>query len=211
MKSTSPGPDLLTPGQAARLCAISQSALLRWIQAGMLRACSAPDGSVSVHPDELLAFLRRHAMRIPPELSDERGAPCTRATEQFRILVVDDEEFVRDTVVDMLATSGLDCVTETAENGVMGCMRIPVFRPHLILLDVVMPDLDGADLRHVLKSSPEFADIKVVVITGYPDDPRCKGDLATDADAWLTKPLSMCELTDTVRTLLEAPREPAIV
>ena len=187
------GSRLLTTGEVARLCGFSPSSVLRWIRDGQLPACSSPGARHRVDPKDLLVFLQEHEMRVPPELEAE--AP-------YRILVVDDDEAVRNVLGRALEASELDCEVETAGSTIDACIKMAVFKPHLVLLDLVMPDLDGAELCHVLKASKEFSRTKVLMITGYRDDPRREGDFAAEGDGWLHKPVSAEELVDAVRALL---------
>lgn len=105
-----------------------------------------------------------------------------------RILIVDDQRAVRGFLSDALRASDLECEVQAAENGVVACMRLPRFRPDLVVLDVVMPELSGAEVCWAIKTSPSLARTKVLLMTGSPDDPRFEAALAAGADAWLVKP-----------------------
>lgn len=190
-----PASRLLTTGEVARLCGFSPSAVLRWIHDGMLPAYSSPGGRHRVDPDQLLEFLKEHGMHVPAELKKGEEEPR-------RVLIVDDEEVVRCLLARMLEESELDCQVQVAESGIVACMALAAFRPHLIVLDVVMPDLDGAELCHVLRASREFADTSILLVTGYPDDERLRSTLLRDADGCLAKPVSAEEFVGTVRSLL---------
>ena len=120
----------------------------------------------------------------------------------YRILIVDDEEGVRDVLGRVLRESGVPCEIETAENGVTGCMRIPVFRPHLIVLDAILPELDGAELCHVVRVSSEFAHTRLLLVTGNPDDPRVQSALDAGADDWIAKPVDLEQFVAKVAGLL---------
>ena len=188
-----PTSKLLTTGDVARLCGFSPSAVLQWIRGGKLAAYSSPGGQYRVDPQELLSFLREHNMRVPPELSPEEG---------YRILIVDDDERIRDLFVQILTESDIPCVVETAKNGVVGCMKIPIFKPHLVTLDIVMPELDGVEMCRSVKATDKFGDIKVLLVTGFPDDERLQAALDAGADDWLAKPVDVRLLIEKVSTLL---------
>jgi len=194
MKSSS---RLLTTGDVARLCGFSPSAVLQWIRSGKLPAYSSPGGQHRIDPQRLLAFLREHRMRVPPEL-----APG----DTHRILIVDDEETIRELLTQVLKESDIPCVAESAKNGVIGCMKIPIFKPHLITLDIVMPELDGVEMCRSVKSSDEFADTKVLIVTGYADDERLQRALAAGADDWLAKPVNISVFIKKVAELLGIER-----
>jgi CheY-like chemotaxis protein len=120
----------------------------------------------------------------------------------LRILVIDDQKVIRTLLARTLSKSAIPCEVELAENGVDGCMAIARFRPHLVILDVVMPELSGEAICWAIKTSVIHASTKVLLITGKPDDPQLEAALAAGADAWLAKPFSPDELLDKVAELL---------
>jgi two-component system, OmpR family, phosphate regulon response regulator PhoB len=119
-----------------------------------------------------------------------------------RVLIVDDQEFIRDMLHQALHDSGLGCEVALAENGVVGCMALSSFRPDLVVLDIVMPELSGADVCWAIKSSPAFARTKVLLITGSPGDPRLTAALAAGADGWMAKPFSISAFVARISELL---------
>jgi excisionase family DNA binding protein len=191
---------LLTTGEVARLCGFSPSAVLQWIHGGKLASYSSPGGQRRIDPTELERFLKEHGMQAPPELT---------AHMQNRILIVDDDPGVRTALEEMLRRSGLACRVETAENGVAACIRIPQFRPHLIVLDLVMPELSGVDLCRAVRSYAEFKRTKLLVITGQPDSARLQEALDSGADGWLSKPVAFADFIARIRAALGLPSAPA--
>ena len=191
---------LLTTGQVARLCGFSQSAVLQWLHSGKLSSYSSPGGQHRVDPNALLQFLKAHGMRVPGELEE----PCAH-----RILVVDDEELVRNVLVRLFEASNIDCAVEVAENGVIGCMKLATFRPHLVILDVVMPEVDGAEVCRTILASEALADTKVLLLTGYPEHARLTAALRAGADDWVCKPPTADELLGKVARLLGIPASAA--
>ena len=87
-------------------------------------------------------------------------------------------------------------------------MKIPKMRPHLIILDIMMPEIDGAELCRLVKTSEDYFETKVLLVTGYPDDSRVTRALAAGADDILTKPVTTSTLLARVRKLLDADATP---
>lgn len=148
-------------------------------------------------------------MSSDPDLVTRAGAAKRASSNKehrgpYRILIVDDEPMVRDALARIFRDSNLDCELDTAHNGVAAAIKIRSFRPHLLVLDIVMPELDGAELCHVIRSSDEAADAKVLLLTGYPDDIRLQSALLAGADAWLAKPSSPEAVLGKARELLAA-------
>jgi PAS domain S-box-containing protein len=124
-------------------------------------------------------------------------APGTRATG--KILVIDDEQTVRDLMRRFLAREGFDVVT--ARNGEEGLTLARQLHPALITLDVLMPGVDGWSVLQALKADPELADIPVVMLTIV--DEKNKG-YALGAAEYVTKPIDR----DRLRALLARFCEP---
>lgn len=169
---------LLTVGQAARHCQVSLPTLKRWIRDGRLRAFKTPGGHNRIDVEEFQRFLREYGMPTYQE-------PQTAA----RILVVDDELEVVDLLVEVLAADPRGFKLETATDGYEALIKIGLFQPSVLILDVVMPRLDGIEVCRRLKAGPETRGIKILGITGYPETvPRL---LEAGADACLVKPLDL--------------------
>ena len=81
-------------------------------------------------------------------------------------------------------------------------MKIPIFKPHLIVLDVVMPELDGVEMCRSVKSSDAFRDTKVLLISGYPEDERLQKALLAGADDWIAKPVTARPFIEKVAAML---------
>lgn len=117
-----------------------------------------------------------------------------------KILVVDDEALVRNMVCDGLAAAGYPVLT--ASSGEEALQVVEAERPACILLDIMMPDLDGYDTCAALKSDPKTASIPVLLVSAT-TNPQVM-DLAKKAGAVgvLRKPVSIDELQRTISHVL---------
>jgi DNA-binding NarL/FixJ family response regulator len=121
-----------------------------------------------------------------------------------RILIVDDEPLNVDYLEQEL--EGLGFVTETAANGLEALERVAASPPDLVLLDVMMPELDGISALRVLKSDPETRLIPVVLMTALNGvDDRVRG-IEAGADDFLSKPVDERELMARIKTALRLKR-----
>jgi CheY-like chemotaxis protein len=131
---------------------------------------------------------------IPPDgAAEPREAPPAAR----RILVVEDEESIREAVVEFLDDSGYQAVG--AGNGRIALDRLTGDSgppPCLILLDLMMPVMDGREFRERQLENPAWAEIPVIVISAYNDVEQQARALALDH---LRKPLAMRPLMDAVR------------
>jgi two-component system, OmpR family, alkaline phosphatase synthesis response regulator PhoP len=117
-----------------------------------------------------------------------------------KILSVDDEQDVTDLVQFNLTRAGYDVVTADCGHGALRAVEL--HHPDLILLDLMLPDIDGFGICEILRRSPETASIPIVILTAWATtDARSLG-LELGALDYLTKPFSPRELTDRVRHLL---------
>jgi len=145
----------------------------------------------------------RHAKVSLPAPSHAGSAVDDGATRQFRALVVDDEEDFRDLLTLSLDRSGLGIAVEVAASGSEALQRVQADPPDLILLDVMMPEMDGFAVCEHLRSNVRTAFIPILMLTAL-DDPRnrARGFLA-GTDDYLGKPFDRAELVARVRRLIQ--------
>jgi two-component system, chemotaxis family, chemotaxis protein CheY len=118
-----------------------------------------------------------------------------------RVLVVEDDDSVALIVADVLEEEGFE--VRRAANGRAGLVMLQAFRPQLVLLDLMMPVLDGWGFRAQQRQlDPELAQIPVLVLSGARDARNAAVDL--DAAGVLAKPFEIDALTETVRRLITA-------
>jgi two-component system KDP operon response regulator KdpE len=119
-----------------------------------------------------------------------------------RILVVDDEPQIRRALRTALTGHGYE--VEVAENGAQALTLLPSWQPDALVLDLVMPDVDGTE---VLRQTRTWSDLPVIVLSarGQERDKILALDLG--ADDYLTKPFGMDELLARVRAILRRRRE----
>ncbi len=117
--------------------------------------------------------------------------------EQRRILVVDDEQTVRDILQRTLEKEGYDVIT--AANGQEALDKISQFDVSLVLLDIMMPGLDGFE---VLERMPQHLNIPVIMLSGMHDETTKIDSLGLGADDYIAKPFSAGELLARIQAKL---------
>jgi two-component system OmpR family response regulator len=119
---------------------------------------------------------------------------------EHRILVVDDERSITDLVTMALHLQG--STVEVAHSGTEALRAVQTFRPHLVVLDVMLPDLDGFTVLERMGQERQTADIPVLFLTARGDlDDRLRG-LALGGDDYMTKPFSVEEMLLRVTAIL---------
>ena len=181
----------LTTGQAAAHCQVSTPTVKVWIREGRLRAFKTPGGHARIAVEEFQRFLQRHQMPTYPTPPPPAG-----------VLVVDDEPQVVDMLVEFLTHHPRGFKIETASDGYEALIKLGSLRPALLILDAMMPKLDGIEVCRHLKSNPETQDIRILGVTGYPA--AAPELLAAGADAVLVKPLALDEIESHVGRLLDS-------
>lgn len=118
-----------------------------------------------------------------------------------RILIVDDEEPNLKLLGSLLNALGYS--TDCASSGIEAVRKTKIYRPDLVLMDIMMPDMDGYEACDLIKTDPETVNIPVVIVTALSDrDSKLKG-LNVGANDFLTKPIDRTELTIRVKNLLK--------
>lgn len=117
-----------------------------------------------------------------------------------KVLVVDDEKFVRDLIRIKLGHIGISIIE--ADNGLMALEMAQQQKPDLILLDVMMPKMNGFEACEKLKSNPKTAPIPIIMLTARGEKENREKGLAAGATAYLFKPFSPQKLAEKVAEIL---------
>lgn len=178
----------LTTGEVAGAYGVSIPTVKRWIRDGRLRAIKTSGGHFHISRREFLRFRAAYAGAAVGE-----GPP--------RILVVDDEPTVRAALVEALGLEQGSKV-EAAVDGYEGLVKVGTFRPHLLVLDLLMPGLDGFRVCQRVKADPVARATKILAITACRDEDVGRRILQAGADGFLLKPFQLSELRAEVARLL---------
>ena len=117
-----------------------------------------------------------------------------------KVLIADDEQNIVISLEFLMKREGYQ--VEVANDGEEAVRRIRASRPDLVLLDVMMPKKSGFEVCQEIRSDPEMAGIRILMLTAKGRDTEVAKGLALGADAYMTKPFSTRELVDKVRALL---------
>jgi len=117
-----------------------------------------------------------------------------------RVLIADDEPNIVVSLEFLMKQNGYE--TRVARDGQEALSEVEGFRPHLLLLDVMLPRRDGFDVCQTLRANG-WTDLKIVMLTAKGRDTEIEKGLALGADAYVTKPFSTRELVAQVARILE--------
>ncbi|MES0447303.1 MAG: response regulator [Desulfobacterales bacterium] len=121
------------------------------------------------------------------------------------ILIVDDEPNVVVPIQFLMEQQGYRVMT--AERGEDALDLIYQYKPDLVLLDIMLPGIDGWEVCEIIRLNPDFRDIKIVFLTAKGRESEIAKGLALGADAYITKPFSNVALIAKVKELLEKTYE----
>jgi len=127
-----------------------------------------------------------------------------KASAPFRVLVVDDEAVIRELVRGMLDGDGVE--VHCARDGETALRDVREFRPDLVLLDLVLPGMDGVTVCRLLKGDPSLTRVPVHALTARAKPAVCEAACRAGAESVIAKPFRGQDLIDLVSSLRGAAR-----
>ena len=182
---------VFTTGEAAEVCKVSQQTIIRCFDSGRLKGFRVPGSRFRRIPREaLLAFMKDN--NIPPDALQ---------SGQTKVLVVDDDPEIVELFVDVLERDGRFEV-RTASTGYDAGMITTEFQPDLIILDYMLPDVNGNVVCQSIRAKPEFEDTKIVIVSGVVNQDEINDLMAAGADEFVKKPFNIEKLIERIGELL---------
>ncbi|HBY69415.1 MAG TPA: transcriptional regulator [Flavobacteriaceae bacterium] len=118
-----------------------------------------------------------------------------------KVLLIEDNQDIRETTADILTLA--DFEVETAANGKLGVALAKTFQPDIIVCDIMMPELDGYGVLHILSKNPQTAHIPFIFLTAKSDKGDLRKGMNLGADDYLTKPFEETDLLDAISMRLK--------
>jgi excisionase family DNA binding protein len=202
MAKRKPHDQWFTTTEAARLFGLSHMTVIRRFDAGDIEGFRVPGSRFRRIPREsLLSFARKHRIPLPETLGDGAGPGGAQPSggPSRRVLIVEDERKMADILAKIMAADGWE--VKVARNGFDAGFFAGSFLPDLILLDILLPGLDGREACKLLRSDPRLAGTKVLAVTALRDERSVSEILAAGADGHMGKPFAINELRDKVAAL----------
>jgi len=186
--------ETFTTYEISQICNVFVSTVANWVDEGKLPAYRTPGGHRRVLKKDLSDFLLKYHMPIPNLLLEQ---------EEKKILIVDDDSRVVKLTRNALLKRDPSYVISTASDGFEAGKQVISFKPHVVILDIVLPGLDGFEVCQNMKRDPTTAGISVIVITGH-DEPSMRQQFKNlGIDDYLVKPMNLDQLADKVQELLK--------
>jgi excisionase family DNA binding protein len=186
---------VFTTGEAAKICKVSQQTIIRCFDNGSLKGFRVPGSKFRRIPREQLYMFMK-----------DNGIP-TDALEssQKKLLIVDDDQDLVDLMEDGFRRDGRFEI-RTANNGFDAGMGVKEFRPDLVVLDVMLPDINGKEVCQRVRTDPTMDTVKILCISGMVDASKVDGLKDAGANDFMQKPFSIDDLVARACDLLEIER-----
>ena len=186
---------VFTTGEAAKICKVSQQTIIRCFDNGSLKGFRVPGSRFRRIPrDQLFAFMRDNGIPTDALESGKR-----------KILIVDDDEELVELLSDVFEKDARFDV-RTANNGFDAGMLVKEYRPDLVVLDVMLPDINGKEVCQRVRSDKSLEQVKIICISGMVEQDKVAELRAAGADDFMHKPFNVERLLDRVCDLLEIER-----
>ncbi len=191
------GPAILksvyTTGEVAEICKLSQQTVIRCFDSGRLKGYRVPGSKFRRIPrDALIQFMKEH--NIPLDQLD---------MGKLRVLVVDDDPAIVEMLVELLERDGRFEVA-TAATGFDAGLKTREFRPNVIVLDYMLPDINGNAVCQSIRRDESLRDVKIIIVSGVIERDQVEKLLQDGADDFIQKPFSIEQLVRRITELVKA-------
>ncbi len=188
---------VFTTGEAAKICKVSQQTIIRCFDNGSLKGFRVPGSRFRRIPrEQLYAFMRDN--NIPTDALE---------SGKRKVLIVDDDEDVVEMLTDAFAGDGRFDV-RSANNGFDAGMLVKEFRPDIVVLDVMLPDINGKEVCQRVRSDDTLQMVKIIWRSGMVEADKIEGLEGSGANDFLQKPFQIDQLMERACDLLEIERAP---
>lgn len=179
--------DVLTTGEVAKICNVAPRTVSKWFDSGALHGYRIPGSKDRRIPlNQLIRFMKHHGMPLNGLMTG-----CTR------IMIVDDEQDIVE-VLEKILEDEARYEVEVAKGGFSAGITAERFRPHVILLDVHLADIDAREVLKHVKANPDLQLTKVIAMSGKMTEEESRGLTATGFDAFLRKPFHVRQVIEAI-------------
>ncbi len=172
-----------TTFEISQICGVNPTTVQNWVKGKKLRAFQTPGGHRRVSREDLVLFMKEFGMPIPADLSQDPPL----------IMLVDDEKDILELLEGVITSGDEEIRIAKAQSGVEALLLIGENKPSLLILDIMMPGMNGCEVCQKLKSNPSTHNIKIVALTGDHNPAIKERVLRAGADLFFTKPIDVSE------------------
>ena len=179
--------DVLTTGEVAKICNVAPRTVSKWFDSGALRGYRIPGSKDRRIPiNQLIRFMKQHGMPLNGLMTG-----CTR------ILIVDGEQDIVE-VLEKILEDEAKYEVEVARGGFAAGITAEKFRPHVMLVDMHLKDIDAPEVCKQVKKNPDLQLTKVIAMSGKLSDAEAQGLTSLGFDSFLRKPFHVRQVIEAV-------------
>src|SRR6266567_1875115 len=183
---------VFTTGEAAKICKVSQQTIIRCFDNGQLKGFRVPGSRFRRIPREALyKFMKDNGIPTDALESGKR-----------KVLLVDDDADLVDLMTKVLEEDGRFEV-RVATTGFDAGMMVKEYRPDIIILDVMLPDINGKEVCHRVRADSSLEDVRILCISGLIEEDKVHELRLSGADDFMPKPFELDALIERMCSLLE--------
>ena len=176
---------VFTTGEAAKICKVSQQTIIRCFDNGTLKGFRVPGSRFRRIPrDQLFAFMKDNGIPTDALESGKR-----------KVLIVDDDQDLVELLVDAFERDGRFDI-RTANNGFDAGMQVKEFRPDLVVLDVMLPDINGKEVCQRVRSDQTLESVRIICMSGMIEQDKVQDLRDAGANDFMQKPFNIEVLMD---------------
>ncbi len=188
-----PPKEFFTTGEIARLLNITRISVYRWVKSGKLKAYRVPKGRYRILRKDFIEFLKNSGM----------GKLLNTLPQIIKILIVDDNPHIVESLKTFLEKANHNFHIRGTTSGFEAGRLIYSFMPDVVIVDLVMPGMDGFEICRQIKKDPLTRHIKIIAITGYPTREKIEKIKEEGASAVFSKPFDYNELLKEIKRLIK--------
>lgn len=179
--------DVLTTGEVAKICNVAPRTVSKWFDSGALHGYRIPGSKDRRIPlNQLIRFMKQHGMPLNGLMTG-----CTR------VLIVDDEQDIVE-VLEKILEDEAKYEVEVARGGFAAGITAEKFRPHVMLLDMHLKDVDAPEVCKQVKKNPDLQLTKVIAMSGKLTEQEVGGLTSLGFDSFLRKPFHVRQVIEAI-------------
>lgn len=182
---------IFTTKEIAEMLELNPTTINKYVDGNILRAFRTPGGHRRVRESDLLLFLKNYSIPVPYEI--------TAAKRGLKVQIIDDDIEFCKWLRDELKSASPDIIVHYNDNSYTGLLDISIVKPDLLVLDYVMPHLNGTEFLESFRNHEQFKSTDIVIVTGYPEPQVEKKMLDLGAKAFFIKPLDFEEFMNFIQ------------
>ncbi len=185
---------ILTPNQVAEMMMVSPATVRQWAASGKLTALTTPGGHRRFRMTDIVSFAEKKGLTLNTEEENIKSV---------KILIVDDDNQLANFLKEFIFSINENIKVKIADDGFEAGSLVHTFKPDMILMDLMMPTMDGFETCKSIKSDPETTKIRVIAMTGFGSDENQSRIKKLGAEDCILKPINKDIFENYIKSLVD--------